>query len=80
MGEISEMMLEGFMDEETGEIIDGEAPGYPRRMSDRLECDDTRRPEKKVRCVVPGCKTKFRATLLYNDFVQHYYAKHGGKK
>lgn len=35
MGEIAEMMLEGFLDEETGELIDGTAPGYPRRASDR---------------------------------------------
>lgn len=27
MGEIADMMLEGFMDEETGEIIDGDSPG-----------------------------------------------------
>lgn len=33
MGEIAEMMLEGFLDEETGELIDGDAPGYPRAMS-----------------------------------------------
>ena len=33
MGEIAEMVLEGFLDEETGEVIDGTAPGYPRRMS-----------------------------------------------
>ncbi len=33
MGEIAEMMLEGLLDEETGELIDGKAPGYPRRMS-----------------------------------------------
>ena len=34
MGEIAEMMLDGLLDEETGEFIDGEAPGYPRRMSE----------------------------------------------
>jgi hypothetical protein len=35
MGEIAEAILEGLLDEETGELIDGTAPGYPRRMSDR---------------------------------------------
>ena len=34
MGEIADMMLEGFLDEETGEVIDGDSPGFPRRMSD----------------------------------------------
>jgi hypothetical protein len=33
-GEIADMMLNGFLDEETGEVIDGTEPGYPRRMAD----------------------------------------------
>ena len=41
MGEIAKMMLDGFMDEETGEIIDWTAPGYPRRMSDRFATGGT---------------------------------------
>lgn len=32
MGEIAEMMLEGLLDCETGEFIDGLAPGYPRTL------------------------------------------------
>lgn len=37
MGEIADMILEGILDEETGEYIDDElsregGPGYPRRM------------------------------------------------
>lgn len=32
MSEITDMMLEGFLDEQTGEVIDGSAPGYPRTM------------------------------------------------
>lgn len=32
MGEIADMMLDGFLDEQTGELIDGESPGYPRTM------------------------------------------------
>ena len=34
MGEIADAFLSGLFDEETGELIDGESPGYPRRMSD----------------------------------------------
>jgi hypothetical protein len=30
MGEYAEMMLEGLIDCQTGEYIDGNAPGYPR--------------------------------------------------
>lgn len=30
MGEIADMMIEGFLDEQTGEFLDGKSPGYPR--------------------------------------------------
>ena len=46
MGEIAEMMLDGFLDEETGEVIDGEAPGYPRRMSACPTCQRLFRDDK----------------------------------
>ena len=53
MGEIAEMMLEGLLDEETGELIDGEAPGYPRRMSagnaPRSDAEQAARREKNRR-------------------------------
>ena len=57
MGEIAEMMLEGLLDEETGELIDGEAPGYPRRMSEfasggnepRSAAEQARRTERNRR-------------------------------
>src|SRR3954471_7082308 len=55
MGEIAEMMLEGLLDEETGELIDGEAPGYPRRMSasggnlPRTDAEQAARREKNRR-------------------------------
>lgn len=81
MGEIAEMLLEGFMDEETGEIIDGDAPGYPRRMSDRKAEHAFRdsKPAKTCACVIPGCAKKFRPSTNYEDFLTHYRAKHGAK-
>ena len=30
MGDIADMMIDGFLDEVTGEVIDGDSPGYPR--------------------------------------------------
>lgn len=30
MGEVADMILEGLLDSETGELIDGDAPGYSR--------------------------------------------------
>lgn len=32
MGEIADMMIDGTLDWDTGEYIDGESPGYPRRV------------------------------------------------
>ena len=37
MGEIADMVLDGMLDEETGKVIDGEAPGYPRRLSEMTQ-------------------------------------------
>lgn len=33
MGDIADMILEGLISEDTGELIDGDAPGYPRKMA-----------------------------------------------
>jgi len=35
MGEIADMMIEGLLDGETGELIDGDAPGHPRTMRNK---------------------------------------------
>lgn len=60
MGEITEAMLSGLLDEETGELIDGEAPGYPRRMSEGPNGyrEEPRRHARDSKC--PTCKRKFR--------------------
>ena len=41
MGEIAEMMINGFLDYETGEYIDGEELGYPRRAGGSNPSRDT---------------------------------------
>lgn len=78
MGDIADMMLEGFLDEETGEIIDGTAPGYPRRMSDRKQDREFRAScsKKNVPCVIAGCNHKFRHSTQYGDFVVHFNQHH----
>lgn len=30
MGEYADMIINGFVDQFTGEVIDGDSPGYPR--------------------------------------------------
>ena len=42
MGDMADMILDGTVCGETGEIIDGDSPGYPRTM-----CDD--KPDKRQR-------------------------------
>jgi hypothetical protein len=62
--------------------IDGDAPSYPRRMSD-LRCErefKRTRPTKDIPCVVPGCAKKFRPSTAYRDFLDHYRQKHEGGK
>ena len=40
MGEYSDLFIDGLVDSETGELIDGDAPGFPRRKSDAQKtCD-----------------------------------------
>ena len=64
MGEIAEMMLEGLLDEETGELIDGEAPGYPRSM--RRDAVEQSRLANQARVMsslpfpCPGCGRSFK--------------------
>ena len=52
MGEIADLMINGFLDSETGELIDGDAPGYPRRKR-------RSRVDSRPRCPICGkrCKT-----------------------
>lgn len=65
MGEIAQAILDGLLDEETGELIDGDAPGYPRRagaVSDQL----TRRASQATAMATglpfpcPGCGRSFK--------------------
>lgn len=66
MGEIAEMLLDGLLDEETGELIDGTAPGYPRRMSDMMYATEAKkRLGKTVAC--PGCARKFACGISLNQ-------------
>ena len=78
MGDFTELVLEGFLDADTGEFIDGTGPGYPRHTLDRKQERAFRaaKPTKDSPCIVPGCSHKFRANTQYADFLAHYNAKH----
>jgi hypothetical protein len=63
MGEIANMVLDGILDEETGELIDGTATGYPRRMMDAAEVSrlgNQAAVRTRLPFPCPGCGRSFR--------------------
>lgn len=65
MGEIAEMMLDGILDEQTGEYI-GEAVGYPRTRYSRKKTDNSN--NAKIRGInkwLAKHKIKGQTTLIH---------------
>lgn len=60
MGEYADMILDGLVDEETGELIDGDAPGYPRRMRKARE---KQRTPVRPQCGMCGKRLKSKQGL-----------------
>jgi hypothetical protein len=54
MGDIADMMIEGLLDEETGELIDGTAPGYPRSAAYGNLPWSKRKKKKPAKSVAAG--------------------------
>lgn len=77
MGDFTDLILEGYLDEETGDVIDGHGPGY-RRGADRKQerAFKASAPSKDIPCVFPGCKQKFCRSTQYTHFVVHYEQHH----
>jgi len=81
MGEIADMVLEGTLDEETGEYI-GEGPGWPRNARtgkgfiDEPACGTSLYVEvpANIKVVCPICKRRVKACGLE----QHCEDKHNG--
>ena len=82
MGEYADMMIEGLLDEETGELIDGTAPGYPRsRAYGNLPGQRKKKPSKNVaaglsavgKAQCPTCGKRVKAAGL-KDYMRD---KHG---
>jgi len=57
MGEAADQVLEGYRDWETGEIIDGTSPGFPRQKI-RKHNPKNKRP-RTIAC--PGCNRMFNS-------------------
>ncbi|MEX0598154.1 MAG: hypothetical protein WD512_16825 [Candidatus Paceibacterota bacterium] len=56
MGEISDMILDGILDEQTGEFIDDElsyngGPGYPRTMQSGCYNSMSKKDQKKIKAI-----------------------------
>jgi len=61
MGEIADMMIEGLLDSETGELIDGDAPGYPRTMRKKKHSGNRYGPK------CPDCGKRLRSEQGVKD-------------
>lgn len=69
MGDAADLILDGTVDEETGELIDGESPGYPRSPT-----RDARRAKQwasRVKC--PRCG---KLCASEQGLADHAKAKH----
>ena len=64
MGELADLILDGLIDEETGKLIDGNAPGFPRSM--RADVAEQSKLENQARTAAalpfpcPGCGRSFK--------------------
>ena len=74
MGEYADMFIDGLVDSETGELIDGDAPGYPRSPS-----RDKRRQQKAaVRNAKPfQCHECGKRLATLQALTDHRADKHG---
>lgn len=80
MGEIADMIIDGFLDEETGEYIDGDAPGYPRRIRDMV-WERTRHIRKELALLIKkkqaACTTEKQKNHAVNEARREINLKYG---
>jgi hypothetical protein len=72
MGEIADMMIDGLLDSVTGELIDGDAPGYPRTKYKPL-------PKLPRQHSCKLCGKRFRTMRGVKDHTKAVHAAEGGK-
>lgn len=78
MGDAADLILEGILDEETGELIDGEATGHPRSpardaRNRRTQNRRLRRRKQPGTTPCPVCDKCYRGDA---GLAAHYQAKH----
>ena len=69
MGEIADMIIDGTLDYETHEVIDGESPGYPRTSHRRAK----KRKNQTATFKCPLCGKRCKAQQGVED---HKRTKH----
>ena len=77
MGDAADMILDGLLDEETGELIDGTAPGYPR--SPERDSRNRRTQNRRRRRSPPGtlpCPLCGKLCRGDAGLAEHQQAKH----
>lgn len=71
MGEYADMIIDGLVDQHTGEVIDGDAPGYPRckpRTKHRGGVGESR---------CPKCGKRFKTTQGVADHTRDVHEGRG---
>lgn len=74
MGDIADMMIDGTLDCETGELIDGASPGYPRTKRRRRRRKKPKGGVGNEQC--PKCGKRFETLKGVKD---HYLDFHSGR-
>lgn len=72
MGEIADLIIDGFIDSETGEVIDGDSSGYPRVRKQRGSRNQ-KKPDFMVMLACPICGKRCKSQQGVED---HKRAKH----
>jgi hypothetical protein len=73
MGEYADLLLSGLLDEETGELIDGDAPGYPRSPERERRQHRQKQQADAMPTKCKHCGKEFRGQRALK---QHMGAKH----
>lgn len=76
MGEYADMIIDGFVDQYTGEVIDGESPGYPRSKSRKKR--SYRKGDGDYKC--EQCGRHFRSHEAVTDHTKDMHTPEGQER
>lgn len=76
MGEYADMIIDGFVDQYTGEVIDGESPGYPRSKPRKKR--SYRKTDGEHKC--DKCGRHFRSPQAVEDHAKDMHTPEGQER